>query len=78
MAPTRKCDTILSIPLKPSVVFRVRTKRRKKNKHTMANLNHTGNRKHEPKDHRAVFLWATFNFIKIESGKEHASLCYVT
>ena len=30
------------------------------------------------KDHKVVFLWVTFNFIKIESGKEHASLCYMT
>lgn len=48
--------------------FRVRMKRMKKNKHNMKFKPHQEQKKYGLKDHR-VFLWVTFNFIKIELGK---------
>lgn len=69
MVPARKCDTILSLPLKIFCGFRVRMKRKKKNKHIMKFKPHQEQKK-KRKNHRAVFLWVTFNFIKTQSGKE--------
>lgn len=56
MVPARKCDTILSLPLKIFCGFRVRMKRKKKNKHIMKFKPHQEQKKKRKKPQSSIFM----------------------
>lgn len=72
----RKCDTILSLPLKTFCGFRVRTKRRKKNKHIMKFKPYQEQKIWAEKPQSSIFM-GNFQFYQDRLGKRAgiAMLC---